>query len=267
MTRIAVFGATGRMGQTLVRLIADSDDLELAGATTEPGHDAVGSDAGTAAGLVQPLGISITDDAPGALTGADVAIDFTLPAAVPDNVAVCVEHKVAFVIGTTGLSAAHDALLADAAGSIPLLYGRNMSVGINVLSALVRQASQALGADFDIEIVEAHHRDKIDAPSGTALQLGEFVAQGRGVDLDAVAVYDRHDVKAARVPGSIGFSSIRAGHIVGDHSVLFGADEELIELRHRALDRAVFARGALRAATWLAQRQPGFYSMNDVLGL
>ncbi len=267
MTRIAVFGATGRMGLALIRLIADDAHLELVGAITEPGHDSIGSDAGTAAGLLQPLGVAITDDASSGVSCADVAIDFTLPAAVQGNVAICVESGVALVIGTTGLTADDDATLERAAGSIALLYGRNMSVGVNVLSELARQASQALGADFDIEINEAHHRYKVDAPSGTALQLGESVAQGRGVELESVAVYDRHGVGSARTPGSIGLSSVRAGSIVGDHTILFAADEELVELRHRALDRAVFARGALRAAIWLAQRPAGFYSMKDVLGL
>jgi len=266
MTRIAVFGATGRMGQALIRLIADDARLELAGAATESGHDAIGSDAGSVAGL-QPLGVVITDDASVAVSGADVAIDFTLPAAVQGNVAICVEYGVALVIGTTGLSAEDDAALERAAGSIALLYGRNMSVGVNVLSELARLASQVLSADYDVEINEAHHRHKVDAPSGTALQLGESVARGRGVTLDSIAVYDRHGVGEARVPGSIGFTSMRAGSIVGDHTILFAADEEIIELRHRALDRTVFARGALLAAVWIAERQAGLYSMNDVLGL
>jgi len=266
MTRIAVFGATGRMGQTLIRLIADDAALELAGAATEPGHAAVGRDAGREAGR-QPLGVTITDDPAAAVSGADVAIDFTLPEALRGNVTTCVEQGVPLVIGTTGLSADDEAVLDGAAVSIALLHGRNMSVGVNVLTELVRQASHALGADFDVEINEAHHRNKFDAPSGTALQLGESVAEGRGVALDSVATYDRHGVGEARAPGSIGFTSLRAGSIVGDHTVLFAADEEIIELRHRALDRAVFARGALRAAVWIAERQAGRYSMNDVLGL
>jgi 4-hydroxy-tetrahydrodipicolinate reductase len=266
MTRIAVFGATGRMGQTLIRLIADDATLELAGAATEPGHDAVGRDAGSEAGR-QPLGVTITDDPAAAMSGADVAIDFTLPEALRGNVTTCVEQGIPLVIGTTGLTADDEAVLDGAADSIALLHGRNMSVGVNVLTELARQASRALGADFDVEINEAHHRHKVDAPSGTALQLGESVAEGRGVALDSVATYDRHGVGEARAPGSIGFTSLRAGSIVGDHTVLFAADEEIIELRHRALDRTVFARGALRAAVWIAERQAGRYSMNDVLGL
>lgn len=266
MTRIAVFGATGRMGQTLIRLIADDRNLAVVGAVTEPGHAAVGNDAGTVAGLA-PLGVTITDNPSAALSAADVAIDFTLPAAMAGNVAACVAHSVALVVGTTGLTPEHDTILKQAGESIALLYGRNMSVGVNVLSALARLAGDVLGADFDVEINEAHHRHKVDAPSGTALQLGESVADGRGVALDSVAVYERHGVGEARQPGSIGFSSVRAGSIVGDHTILFAADEEIIELRHRALNRAVFARGALRAATWVAGRSAGLYSMNDVLGL
>jgi len=266
MTRIAVFGATGRMGQTLIRLIADDASLELVGAATEPGHHAIGSDAGLIAGIKES-GVEITSAASAAVAGADVALDFTLPAAMAGNVAACIEQGVALVIGTTGLSADDDAALERAAGSIAVLRGRNMSVGVNVLSALAQLASEALGADYDVEIHEAHHRHKVDAPSGTALQLGEAVAKGRGVALESVAVYARHGVGEAREPGSIGFSSIRAGSIVGDHSILFAADEEIIELRHHAQDRSVFARGALRAATWIAGRQAGFYSMNDVLGL
>ncbi|HJP38788.1 MAG: 4-hydroxy-tetrahydrodipicolinate reductase [Gammaproteobacteria bacterium] len=266
MTRIAIFGATGRMGQTLIRLITDDADLELVGAATEPGHADIGSDAGSTAG-VRSLGVVITDDTSAAVSNADVAIDFTLPAAAQSNLASCVEHGVALVMGTTGLSADDDAALKGAAGSIAVLYGRNMSVGVNLLSELARLAGKSLGTEYDIEIKEAHHRNKVDAPSGTALQLGESVAQGRGLALDSVAVYERHGIGESRTPGSIGFSSVRAGNIVGDHTVLFAADEEIIELRHRALDRAVFARGALRAATWIAGRQAGFYTMNNVLEL
>ena len=266
MTRIVIFGATGRMGQTLIRLITEDAGLELVGAATEPGHAAVGTDAGSAAGL-QPLGVAITDDASAAVSGADVAIDFTLPAAMRGNVEACIGHDVALVIGTTGLSVDDEAALKRAAGSIAVMYGRNMSVGVNVLSELARLASRALGTNYDVEINEMHHRHKVDAPSGTALQLGESVAQGRGVTLDSIAVYDRHGVGEVRKPGSIGFTSMRAGSIVGEHTVLFAADEEIIELRHRALDRTVFARGALRAAAWIATRPAGFYSMRDVLGL
>lgn len=265
MIRIAVLGATGRMGKMLVGLIADDAGLKLAGAASEPGHARLGDDAGRVAG-VDELGVAVTDDPAAAIAGAEVAIDFTLPAAAAGNIAACVEQRVALVMGTTGLSVEQQALLGDAGRKIALVYGRNMSVGVNVITELVRLASQTLGDDYDIEIVEAHHRHKIDAPSGTALQLGEAAASGRGVCLDDVAVSGRRGHGEPRETGAIGFASIRAGRIVGDHSVMFAADEEIIELRHRALDRAVFARGALRAAAWVGGRPAGLYSMRDVLG-
>ncbi len=266
MIKIAVLGATGRMGQALVRLIAADDGLELVGAATEPGHDVVGQDAGVAAGA-GVSGVSITDDVNAALGDSQVVIDFTLPAAASANISACVENGVALVMGTTGLSSGQQAELQEAGTRIGVVYARNMSVGVNVLTELVSLASQALGTDYDIEITEAHHRNKVDAPSGTALQLGETVARVRGQTLDELAVYARHGESSARAPGTIGFASIRAGSIVGEHTVMFATDEEIIELRHRALDRQVFARGALRAAHWLSGQPAGLYSMNDVLGL
>jgi 4-hydroxy-tetrahydrodipicolinate reductase len=266
MIRVAVFGATGRMGQTLCRLIAESADLQLAGAATEPGHASIGQDAGHIAG-VRSLGVVLTDNASAAVADCQVAIDFTLPVAVPVNVAACVASGTALVMGTTGLSAEQHATLEQAAAHIAIVYGRNMSIGVNVLTELVRLASRGLGADYDVEITEAHHRNKLDAPSGTALQLGETVARERGTSLQASAVYDRQTRSAPRPPGSIGFTSIRAGSIVGDHTVMLAADEEIIEIKHRALDRAAFARGALRAARWVVDQPAGQFSMNDVLGL
>jgi 4-hydroxy-tetrahydrodipicolinate reductase len=266
MTKIAVLGATGRMGRTLVRLIAEDDQLTLAGAATEPGHEWIGRDAGAADGL-PALGVAITDDVSSAVADSDVAIDFTLPAAAAGNVAACIEQGVGLVMGTTGLSEQQQAALAEAGAQIGIVYGRNMSVGVNVLTELAALAGRVLGQDYDIEITESHHRGKVDAPSGTALQLGEAVALERGTTLAESAVYHRHGATGAREPGEIGFASIRAGGIVGEHSVLFGSEEEMIELRHVALDRQVFARGALRAAGWLAGRSPGLYSMRDVLGL
>ena len=266
MIRVAVLGATGRMGQTLCRLIAAADDLQLTGAATEPGHASVGQDAGAVAGLPS-LGVLVTEDAASAVADCQVAIDFTLPVAVPSHVAACIEANAALVMGTTGLSKEQHALLEEAATRIAIVYGRNMSVGINVLTELVRLTSRTLGSDYDVEITEAHHRNKVDAPSGTALQLGESVARERGASLEKLAVYARHGSSEARQPGSIGFTSIRGGSVVGDHAVMFAADEEIIELRHRALDRAVFARGALRAARWVIDQPVGLFSMNDVLGL
>jgi 4-hydroxy-tetrahydrodipicolinate reductase len=254
------------MGQALVRMITDTDGLKLAGAATEPGDPAIGRDAGD---LVHSgsAGVSITDDLAVALTDCDVAIDFTSPAAADATIASCVDRQVALVMGTTGLSTAQLSALEDAGRQIGVVYGRNMSVGVNVLTELISRAARALGGEFDVEITEAHHRHKLDSPSGTALQLGEAVAGARGTTLAESATYARHGVDTAREPGAIGFASIRAGSIVGDHSVLFVSDEEVIELKHRALDRQLFARGAVRAAEWLSGKSNGFYTMNDVLGL
>lgn len=266
VVRIAVLGANGRMGRTLVRLIAADETLHLTGAATEPGHASVGADVGTLVNI-DPVGVVVTDEPAAAVAVADVAIDFTLPAATPGNLAACVEKDVELILGTTGLSAADGKLLDRAARKIAIVYGRNMSVGMNVITELARLAGGALGDDYDVEISETHHRDKIDAPSGTALQLGEAVAQGRGVKFDEVACYERHGADAARERGSIGFASLRAGSNVGEHTIMLASDEEIIELRHRAVDRSVFARGALRAARWVVEQSPGLYSMNDVLGL
>jgi len=266
MLQIAIFGANGRMGQTLVRLVDAAEDLSLAGALTVEGHAEIGRDAGELAGI-GPLGVELTDSLQTALTSADVAIDFTLPDATTGNLAACVQAKTPLVLGTTGLDSSAEQALGSASVGLPIVYGRNMSVGVNLLTELVRIAAATLGDDYDIEISETHHRHKLDAPSGTALQLGEAAARGRGVALDEVAVSGRQGRSDARVPGSIGFASLRAGSVVGDHSVLFAADEEVLDLSHRALDRAVFARGALRAARWLHGQGPGLYGMREVLGL
>ena len=266
MNRIAVMGANGRMGRALVRLIGAGTDLQLVGACTEPGHPDKGKDAGTLAGL-EPLGVVLVDDVADAVAKAQVVIDFTLPAALNTHLDACVASGSAMVIGTTGLDDEHRQAMTNAARHIAIVYGRNMSVGVNVLTALVRQAGQILDADYDVEISEVHHRQKVDAPSGTALQLGEAVAEARGTSLKQAAVYGRHGHTGARERGSIGFHSLRAGQIAGDHSVVFAADEELIELGHRAQDRSVFARGALRAARWITAQPPGLYGMAAVLGL
>jgi 4-hydroxy-tetrahydrodipicolinate reductase len=266
MIRITVIGVTGRMGRALVRLIAEAKGMELAGAATEPGDQRVGQDAGTL-GQTGSLGIAITEDLGEALADSQVAIDFTTPAAAQANIAACIDRRVALVMGTTGLSAEQQAALDDAGQHIAVVYGRNMSVGVNVMTELVARATRALGQEFDVEITEAHHRNKVDAPSGTALQLGEAVANEWGTTLSRSATYDRHGVASLRKPGTIGFAAIRAGSIVGEHTVMFASDDEIIEIRHRALDRQVFARGALRAAGWLDKKPNGLYSMNDVLGL
>lgn len=271
MARIAVLGASGRMGTALVRLIAAGGEHKLVGALCEPGDAALGRDAGQVAGI-DPVGVCITDRLAEALRGAgavpQVVIDFTAPAVTTRHAQACAEGGHALVVGTTGLGAAEMAALEAAAGRVPVLHARNMSLGITVLTELVRQATALLGPDFDVEVTEAHHRHKKDAPSGTALQLGEAAAAARGRSLRDVAVYSRPGLSAeGRPAGAIGFASIRAGAIVGDHTVLLAGAEEQLELTHRASDRALFARGALRAAGWLAGKPAGLYSLREVLGL
>ncbi|MEO8445385.1 MAG: 4-hydroxy-tetrahydrodipicolinate reductase [Gammaproteobacteria bacterium] len=267
MARVTVLGASGRMGTALIRLIAGSGEHQLVGALAETGDPALGRDAGQFAG-VDPLGVQIVADLVGALRNCEVAIDFTAPQAAERHAAACAAGGHALVLGTTGLQEAQVAALRAAAGRIPVLHARNMSLGITVLTELVRQAVTLLGPEFDVEITEAHHRLKKDAPSGTALQLGESAAAARGRQLAEVAVYARPALAdGARTPGAIGFAAVRAGAIVGDHTVLLAGAEEVLELTHRATDRALFARGALRAAGWLAGRAPGLYSLREVLGL
>lgn len=260
-----MLGAVGRMGKTLIDCIAESKDLSLTGALTETADPAVGRDAGEVAG-VGALGVLLTDDRRQALHGAQVGIDFTLPAALEANVKAAAEMGTALVVGTTGLDDKHRLAMERASHHVPLVYGRNMSVGVNVFMELVARAARALGEDYDAEIVEAHHRHKVDAPSGTALALGEAIASARGRKLADLAVRGRDGQIGPRVPGTIGFSVVRGGAIVGDHSVMFIAPEERLEFSHHAIDRRTFAHGALRAARWAAGRAPGIYSMADVLG-
>jgi 4-hydroxy-tetrahydrodipicolinate reductase len=264
--KIAVLGGSGRMGRAVIASLAESAEFALAGAVTVPGDPVLGRDAGEVAG-VGALNVLLTDDRMHALQGAQVAIDFTLPTATQANLQVCIETGTPLVIGTTGLLAKHEKLLQAAAQHIPLVFGRNMSVGANVFMAVVQDVAKALGPEYDAEIIEAHHRHKVDAPSGTALALGERIAGARGRRLEELAVYARHGHTGPRVPGTIGFAVVRGGGIVGDHSVVFVGPEERVELIHRADDRRTFARGAIRAAQWVAGRAPGLYSMNDVLGL
>jgi len=265
MLKIAVFGANGRMGRAVTRVVSASADAEIVGACTESGHETVGQDVGELAGMGS-LGIVVTADPAEALANADVAIDFTLPAAVPGNLAACRQSGCALVMGTTGLAAEHVAMISESSDEISILYGRNLSIGVNVFTELARQAARYLGDEWDVEITEAHHRYKLDAPSGTALQLGEAVADERGANLDDVAVIGRNGHTGERPRGAIGISSIRGGNIVGDHTVAFVSDTETVELTHHAVDRELFASGALRAAQWLQGRPTGLYSMRDVLG-
>lgn len=266
MLDIAVLGASGRMGRAVIRCLAGTEGMRLAGAVTEAADPALGRDAGEAGGL-PTAGVALTDDPHAGLRNARVAVDFTLPSATQANVAAAAAQGVAMVIGTTGLGPDQAAALRSGAERIPIVYARNMSIGMAVFKDLVTRAASALDDDYDVEILDAHHARKVDAPSGTALELGERVAAARGRPLEAVAAYARHGQTGPRERGAVGFSVIRAGRIVGDHSVIFAGAEERVELVHRAADRAVFARGALRAAGWVVGQPPGHYSMEDVLGL
>lgn len=263
---IVVTGASGRMGRMLIRTVVESTEARLVGAIERPGHAWIGQDVGTAMGGAA-LGVTVTDDPLEPFAAAHAVLDFTAPDATVEFAAVAAQARVVHVIGTTGFSEAHLAKLAAAARHAVIVRAGNMSLGVNLLVRLTKQVAAALGPEFDIEVVEAHHRMKVDAPSGTALMLGEAAAEGRGVSLDEVADRGRDGLTGTRKSGHIGFSSIRGGDIVGEHDVIFAGMGERIVLRHVATDRALFARGALRAALWGQERMPGEYDMLDVLGL
>ncbi len=263
---VVVTGVSGRMGRMLVQEIAASDRLRLAGAVERTGHDWVGRDLGTAMGGTE-TGILITDDAEAALAEAQVVIDFTAPEATIAFGRLAASRGLVHVIGTTGFTDDQITALEEASQGAVQIRAGNMSLGVNLLTVLTRKVAEALDADFDIEVVEAHHNRKVDAPSGTALMLGEAAAEGRGVALGDVSDRGRDGITGARTRGDIGFSAIRGGDIVGEHDVIFAGPGERIVLRHVASDRALFARGALKAALWGHGREPGFYDMLDVLGL
>jgi 4-hydroxy-tetrahydrodipicolinate reductase len=267
MSGIAIFGITGRMGQTLVRALRErgsAERLHLVGALASPRSGRLGSDA---AAEGAPTGVMVTADPRAALRDAAVAVDFSLPQCVADNARACMAARVPLLVGATGFDGATRAVLDAAAAVIPVLIAPNTSMGVNLLARLVKLATRALGPGYDVEISEAHHRMKRDAPSGTALALGEVVAGERGVQLADVAVFDRHGLEGPRRAGDIGFTVLRAGDIVGEHTVTFATAGERVEITHRATDRVTFAHGALRAAAWLPGRPPGLYAMDDVLGL
>jgi 4-hydroxy-tetrahydrodipicolinate reductase len=267
MSGIAIFGITGRMGQTLVRALREHDParpLRLVGAVAAPQSSRLGSDA---AADGAPTGVLVTADLRAALRDAAVAVDFSLPQCVGDNARACMAARVPLLVGATGFDGATREVLKAAAAVIPVLVAPNTSVGVNLVARLVKLATQALGPGYDVEISEAHHRTKRDAPSGTALALGEVVAAERGRKLADVAIFDRHGSDAPRGAGDIGFTVLRAGDIVGEHTVTFAIAGERVEITHRATDRVTFAHGALRAAAWLPGRPPGLYAMDDVLGL
>jgi 4-hydroxy-tetrahydrodipicolinate reductase len=265
--KLAVVGAAGRMGQTLIRVIHASPGAMLAGAIERPGSPHIGSDAGELAG-VGNLGVSITDDAAAAFAGVEGVLDFTAPAATVAFSGLAGQARIVHVIGTTGCTAEDDAKIAAAARHAAVIKSGNMSLGVNLLAVLVKQAARALGADdFDIEILEMHHKHKVDAPSGTALLLGEAAAEGRDIGLGQHSVRVRDGHTGARETGAIGFAALRGGSVVGDHSVILAGQGERITLSHHAEDRTIFARGAVKAALWGRGRKPGLYSMADVLGL
>ena len=263
--RIAIAGASGRMGRMLIETVLAADGCALAGALDVPGSPALGQDAGAFAG--KATGVTITSDLRSGLAGAQVLIDFTRPEGTLAHLAVCRELGVKAVIGTTGFSDAQKAEIADHARHVAVVFAPNMSVGVNVVMRLLDQAARALSQGYDIEVIEAHHRHKVDAPSGTALQMGEVLAKALGRELKDCAVYAREGVTGERDPSSIGFATIRGGDIVGDHTVLFAGTGERIEITHKSSSRATYAQGSLRAVRFLAGRANGLYDMFDVLNL
>lgn len=266
LTQIAIVGASGRMGQMLIKAVNDSDRAVLSGVTERTGHNWVGQDLGVAMGGAA-TGVIVSDDPLEVFAKTQAIIDFTSPDATVAHAALAAQARAVHVIGTTGFDADHLAKLSAASRHCAIIRAGNMSLGVNLLVQLTKKVAQALDADFDIEIVEAHHRHKVDAPSGTALMLGEAAAEGRGVSLDDVADRGRDGITSARKRGDIGFTAIRGGDVVGEHDVIFAADGERIVLRHLATDRQIFARGALKAALWGQGKSPGEYDMMDVLGL
>lgn len=264
MLNVAVAGAGGRMGRMLIEAVLASGDCRLSGALDQPGSPALGQDAGAFAGRV--TGVAVTAQLHAGLAGADVLIDFTRPEGTLAHLAVCAELGVRAVIGTTGFTVEQKAQIAAHAAGCATVLAANMSVGVNVMLRLLQQAAQALGPGYDIEVVEAHHKHKVDAPSGTALAMGEVLARARGADLAQDGVFTRHGHTGERRPGSIGFATVRGGDIVGEHTVLFCGAGERLEIAHKSSSRQNYADGSLRAARFLAGRAPGLYGMDDVLG-
>ena len=263
---LVITGASGRMGQMLLRTVLASDKCRLVGAVERAGSPAVGQDVGVLLGG-QPMGLSVTDDALEAFSRAQAVIDFTSPAATVAFAGLAAQARAVHVIGTTGLEPEHLSAIKAAARHAVIVRAGNMSLGVNLLVQLTKKVAQALDADWDVEIIEAHHNRKVDAPSGTALMLGQAAADGRGVDLETARDSGRDGITGARQSGAIGFSAIRGGDIVGEHDVIFAGQGERVVLRHLATDRSIFARGALHAALWGQSQKPGAYSMTDVLGL
>ncbi|HEX8590498.1 MULTISPECIES: 4-hydroxy-tetrahydrodipicolinate reductase [Pseudomonas] len=266
MRRIAVMGAAGRMGKTLIEAVQATAGAGLTAAVDRPDSSLVGADAGELAALGR-IGVPLSGDLAKVADEFDVLIDFTHPSVTLKNLAFCRKAGKAMIIGTTGFSVEEKQRLAEAGKDIPIVFAANFSVGVNLCLKLLDTAARVLGDDVDIEIMEAHHRHKVDAPSGTAIRMGEVVAQALGRDLNEVAVYGREGQTGARDRKTIGFATVRAGDVVGDHTVLFAADGERVEITHKASSRMTFAKGAVRAALWLDGKAPGLYDMQDVLDL
>jgi len=264
--KIGIVGCAGRMGRMLIQTVLAHQDAALAGGTEHAGSDALGKDPSVIAGG-EPSGLVISDDAKALFEASDVVIDFTTPMATVFHAGLAQETGTALVVGTTGMGQDEMAQLSDAANATCIVQAGNMSVGVNLLTTLVEQVSAALGNEFDIEVVEMHHRHKVDAPSGTALMLGDAAASGRNVVLNDVSCMAREGQVGARPAGEIGFATLRGGGVVGEHTVIFASESERIELTHKAGDRSLFADGAIRAALWTNGRAPGLYSMKQVLGL
>ncbi|MDQ6954632.1 MAG: 4-hydroxy-tetrahydrodipicolinate reductase [Mariprofundaceae bacterium] len=263
--KVIVTGASGRMGKMLVKAVDAFEGAELVGGTERPSSPLLGADAGNIASI-GALGISLVDNL-SQCEAADVLIDFTAPSACLNHAQFVAEHGMSMVIGTTGFEAVEMDELKEILADSPVVIAANYSVGVNLALSLIQQAAQVLGSDYDAEIYEAHHKHKVDAPSGTALAMGRALADGRDVSLDDVAVYSREGLTGARGAGRIGFSVVRGGNIIGDHKAAFIGDEERIEINHFAQDRMVFSKGAVRAANWLLEQPAGWYDMQDVLGL
>ncbi len=264
--RIGVLGCAGRMGHMLLRVLAETEGCEIVGGTEAPDSPVVGRDLGAQAGLGE-LGVAVGADPVELFAKAEAVLDFTAPAASVGHAGLAAQAEAVHVIGTTGLDAEQNAAIARAAKHATIVQAANMSLGVNVLLALVERAARTLDPDYDIEVVEMHHRYKVDAPSGTALALGRAAAAGRGVELDRVAQKVRDGVTGARRRGDIGFATLRGGDVAGEHTVVFAGDGERVELSHKASSREVFARGAVKAALWARAKPPGLYGMKDVLGL
>ncbi|MGQ3075089.1 MAG: 4-hydroxy-tetrahydrodipicolinate reductase [Ferrovibrionaceae bacterium] len=264
--KIGLAGAAGRMGMALVRQIAATPGAALAGGFDRPGIPPIGRDLGDLAGI-GPAGVALADDGLELFAGADVVVDFSTPAALHGNAELAAQNHVPYIVGTTGLGTEEFAALKRAARHTAVVQSYTMSLGVVLLAATVRKLAAQLDEDFDIEIVEMHHRMKVDAPSGTAILLGEAAAAGRGVALADVKDSGRDGLTGQRRRGAIGFAALRGGNVVGEHTVIFAADNERLELTHKSADRTIFARGAVRAALWAKGRPPGLYTMNDVLGL